>query len=158
MECTKSPAGLSDRLMKAPILLVQTDTTVGFLSQDAVRLSKIKKRSSEKPFLKSYADLRTFKRFSRIPKHFKRQVRRSNATTYVVKSEAFRIVNNSLHQNIIAPYGWFYSTSANLSGQKFQRAFALKHVDIIVEDHRGLYETASSAIIKLGANRKKCLR
>ncbi len=144
--------------MKATVLLAQTDTTVGFLSQDALQLAGIKNRSSDKPFLKSYADLKTFKHFKRIPKHFKCQLRRSNATTYVVKSEAFRIINNSLHQNIIAPYGWLYSTSANLSNQKFQRAFALKHVDIIVEDHRGLYETASSAIIKLGANRKKRLR
>jgi len=144
--------------MKAPILLVQTDTTVGFLSQDAVRLSKIKKRSSEKSFLKSYADLRTFKRFSRIPKHFKRQVRRSQTTTYVVKAEAFRIISDPIHQSIIRPYGWLYSTSANLSGHGFSNDFAQEHADIIIEDKRGLHEMLPSKIIRLGFGRSKRLR
>ena len=40
------------------ILLTQTDTTVGFLSQDAARLCDIKSRTSTKPFIKVY---KTFK-------------------------------------------------------------------------------------------------
>jgi len=144
--------------MKAPVLLVQTDTTVGFLSQDAMQLSRVKNRSADKPFLKSYTDLTTFKRFKRIPNLFKRQVRRSKTTTYVVKSEAFRIVSDPIHQSIITQYGWLYSTSANLSGGSFDREFAHQHADIIIEDNRGLHETLPSTIFKLGTHQKKRLR
>ncbi|RLA68602.1 MAG: Sua5 YciO YrdC YwlC family protein [Epsilonproteobacteria bacterium] len=144
--------------MKTPVLLAQTDTTVGFLSQDTLKLSRIKRRSSDKPFLKSYADLKTFKCFNRIPKHFKRQLRRSRTTTYVVKAEAFRIISDPIHQSIITPYGWLYSTSANLSGHGFSNDFAQEHADIIIEDKRGLHETLPSNIIKLGFGRRKRLR
>ncbi len=145
-------------MMKDSVLLAQTDTTVGFLSQNASRLSKIKVRSVKKPFLKIYADLKTFKQYGRIPNTFKRQVRRSKATSYVVKGTAFRIVSDPVHQHIIRAFGWLYSTSANLSGHTFERKFAEHHSDIIIEDKRGLHEHPPSTILKLGSHQIKRLR
>ena len=43
------------------VLLAQTDTTVGLLSQDAKKLQKIKERPTSKPFIKVY---KTFQRLS----------------------------------------------------------------------------------------------
>jgi tRNA A37 threonylcarbamoyladenosine synthetase subunit TsaC/SUA5/YrdC len=36
------------------VILTQTDTTVGFLSQDALKLYEIKSRNTTKPFIKVF--------------------------------------------------------------------------------------------------------
>jgi len=48
------------------IYLVQTDTTVGFLSQDAKKLALIKKRDPNKPFLISVDSFKRLKEFSKV--------------------------------------------------------------------------------------------
>jgi len=144
--------------MKTTIFLAQTDTTVGFLSQDAQKLARIKKRPNDKPFLQSYADLKTYNRFGRVPAHFKRQVRRSSSTTHVINNNAFRIVKDTDHQKILTKFGWLYSTSANQSGHNFSKNYAQKYAEVIIEDRRGLYEDSPSKIVKLGINKQIKLR
>lgn len=145
--------------MESRVLLAQTDTTVGFLSQDGEKLNRIKQRPLGKSFLISFADFRTFKAHKgRIPKRFKAEVRRSRGVTYVVKNRAFRVIQEPLHRKILQPYGWLFSTSANLSGHRFERDFAEKNADIIIEDRRSLQEHPPSAIIKLTNRRKRRLR
>ncbi|HFU74185.1 MAG TPA: Sua5 YciO YrdC YwlC family protein [Helicobacteraceae bacterium] len=140
------------------VILAQTDTTVGLLSRDAQALNTIKQRPPQKPYLKIYYNLHTYKKHARVPNKFKAKVRRSHSISYVVKNEAFRIVASKEHEKILKKYGWLYSTSANKSGQHFQREFCESNADIIVEDYRGLYETVPSKIIKLSKTAKRRLR
>lgn len=140
------------------ILLAQTDTTVGFLSQNAKRLEEIKMRSGDKPFLKVYAELKNLRRDIRLPSLHKHRVRHSKKTTFVVKNQAFRYVNDSEHARLIERYGWLYSTSANESGKSFDETFCRAVSDIIIEDYRGLSEQSASKIFRLTPSSLKKLR
>ena len=141
------------------IILAQTDTTVGFLSQDAKRLEAIKMRAADKPFLKVYAELKYLRNDLRIPTRHKHRVRHSTKTTFVVKNQAFRYVGaSSEHATLVRPYGWLYSTSANESGKPYDRKFCFSVCDIAVEDYRGLQEPSASKIFLLNATRSKQLR
>jgi tRNA A37 threonylcarbamoyladenosine synthetase subunit TsaC/SUA5/YrdC len=140
------------------VLLAQTDTTVGFLSQSSQRLQQIKMRDSAKPFLKVYADFKTLRRDIRIPSHHKRLVRYARKTTFIVKDQAFRYVDEPNHSRLIARYGWLYSTSANESGKSYDETFCQSFSDLIIEDYRGLSEKSASKIYRLTSTRLKQLR
>ncbi|MDD2267194.1 Sua5/YciO/YrdC/YwlC family protein [Sulfuricurvum sp.] len=140
------------------VFLAQTDTTVGFLSQDSKRLETIKMRADNKPFLKVYSDFKNLKRDIRIPNTHKRLVRHACKTTFVVKNQAFRHVCDPYHARLIQPFGWLYSTSANESGQSYVREFCQSVSDIIVEDFRGLSEQSASQIFLLTTSQIKQLR
>ncbi|MBD3805737.1 MAG: hypothetical protein IE879_01395 [Sulfuricurvum sp.] len=140
------------------IILTQTDTTVGFLSQDAQRLEKIKLRPNNKPFLKVYADLHSLWHNLRIPIHHRRRLRHAHKTTFIVKNQAFRLVRDGEHSRLIKRYGWFYSTSANESGKHYDPDFCKSVSDWIIEDARGLYESSSSKIYTLQHTRLRRTR
>ena len=140
------------------IILTQTDTTVGFLSQNASRLEAVKMRPENKSFLKVYAELKQLKQDIRIPDQHKHRVRHSKKTTFVLKNQAFRFVSDPEHANLIKPFGWLFSTSANKSGERFDRDFCLQVSDIIIEDYRGLTEQSASTIFKLNTSHLKQLR
>jgi len=140
------------------ILLAQTDTTVGFLSQDASRLEQIKMRPHDKPFLKVYAELKCLRQDIRLPSRHKNRVRHSKKTTFVVKNQAFRYVKDPEHARLIQRYGWLYSTSANESGKKYESTFCRSVSDIIIEDYRGLSEQSASKIFRLTPSSLKQLR
>lgn len=140
------------------VLLAQTDTTVGFLSQDAKRLVEIKGRLGNKPFLKVYAELKVLRRDIRVPLLHRQRVRHSTKTTFVVKNQAFRYVCDLEHARLIKPYGWLYSTSANESGKNFDSTFCRTISDVIVEDHRGLHEQSASKIFLMNTTHLKQLR
>lgn len=140
------------------IFLAQTDTTVGFLSQDPQRLREAKGREESKPFLKVFSSLQTLRMQLRIPNAHKRRVRYSRKTTFIVKNQAFRYVTDPEHSRLIDRHGWFYSTSANESGASFDPSFCFDRADWIVEDNRGLSERSSSKIYRLGQKRLKRLR
>ncbi|NCB53527.1 MAG: Sua5 YciO YrdC YwlC family protein, partial [Epsilonproteobacteria bacterium] len=59
------------------VYLAQTETTAGFLSQNAVALATIKNRPNGKPFLMSVESLRTLRTFTRVPKEHKKRIRRA---------------------------------------------------------------------------------
>ena len=137
-----------------PIILLQTDTTVGFLSQNSQKLFEIKSRHQTKPFLKVYNSLQDFKNdFHRVPSSHKKLFRSSKKTTFVIKNQAYRISRVTLHSQIIRDFSWQYSTSANESGKKFNREFCEDKSDIIIEDKNSLSEKSSSIILKI--NNKK---
>ena len=141
-----------------PILLAQTDTTVGFLSQDAQRLREIKKRDDNKPFLKVYAAFKTLRRDIRIPPIHKHRVRYARKTTFIVKNQAFRFVDDPEHSRLIERYGWLYSTSANESEKQYNELFCQSFSDLVVEDYRGLCEKSASKIFRLTPTRLQQLR
>ena len=140
------------------ILLAQTDTTVGFLSQSAEQLREAKGREESKPFLKVFSSLQSLKTQVRVPNAHKRRVRYAKLTTFIVKDQAFRYVSDPEHARLVERYGWLYSTSANESGSGYDPEFCRERADWIVEDSRGLCERASSKIYRLGLHRLKRLR
>jgi tRNA A37 threonylcarbamoyladenosine synthetase subunit TsaC/SUA5/YrdC len=140
------------------VLLAQTDTIVGFLSQSAERLREAKKREESKPFLKVFCAFQTLKTQLRLPNLHKRRVRYARQTTFIVKNQAFRYVTDPEHARLIERYGWLYSTSANESGSSFDPSYCHEHADFVVEDRRGLSERSASHIYRLGRSRLKRLR
>jgi len=141
------------------IYLVQTDTTVGFLSQNAEKLARIKKRDPSKPFLISVDSFKTLKSFARSPKKYKKLVRRAKKTTFVYpNNKAIRVVKEDIHEGFLKRFKWMFSTSANEAGKKFDKNFAFKVCDVVVEDERGFFEGKPSKIIKLGKKKKKFIR
>ena len=141
------------------VILAQTDTTVGFLSQNASRLAEIKERPLNKPFIQSFDTLRSFKLHGgRVPKKFKNHLRRAKGTSFVINSKAVRIISTGVHHRLLKRYGWLYSTSANAKGASFERHFAERHADLIIEDARGLFEGSASNIYKINQTKRKQLR
>jgi len=143
--------------IKELVILTQTDTTVGFLSQNELKLQTIKQRPTNKPFIKVYKNLKALSLSNiRIPNTQKSKLRRAKKTTFVVKNSAFRVATNRLHSTVLSNLEWSYSTSANESGKKFQREFCEENSDIIIEDINSLYEGSASALYKI--NNKKTVR
>lgn len=141
------------------IILAQTDTTVGFLSQNESQLKKIKSRSDTKPFLKTYKSFQSLQKDGiRVPNSQKNRVRRSRKTTYIVKNMAFRVASDTLNSSLLRSFSWNYSTSANESGKNFNREFCEEKTDIIIEDKNSLYEGKSSRLYKINSKKSKRLR
>ncbi|WP_373034633.1 hypothetical protein [Sulfurimonas sp.] len=145
--------------LSVKVILTQTDTTVGFLSQDEKKLQDIKSRQSSKPFIKVYKNFKTLLASQhRIPSKFKNRVRRSKKTTFIVKNRAFRVHESSLDSQVLKKYFWHYSTSANESSKNFDRDFCMQKADIIVENKDGLRELSSSSLYKINHSRRKRIR
>jgi len=142
--------------IKSLVILTQTDTTVGFVSQNHIKLSKIKSRPESKPFIKVYNSLSHIK--TRVPKSKKNLVRRSKKTTFIVKSTAFRIDASYKNSQVLRDLEWHYSTSANEVGKNFQKEFCEDKTDIIIEDKNGLHELASSKLLKINDCKIRSLR
>ena len=138
------------------VILTQTDTTVGFVSQNHSKLSCIKSRPSSKPFIKIYNSFSSLK--NRIPQNKKNLLRRSKKTTFIVKNIAFRIDASNKNSEILRNLTWHYSTSANEAGKNFDREFCESKADIIIEDKNGLHELSSSKLLKLNNSRIRSLR
>ena len=141
------------------VFLTQSDTTVGFLSQNSQKLADLKNRKPNKEFLRVIDSFSTLKSFVRVPKKFKKVIRNSKKTTFIYPNKkAFRVIFDKTHREFIKKFKWFYSTSANESGKRFELNFAIKNCDIIIYDKRGFSEQNPSKIIKLSKNRQKRLR
>ena len=141
------------------VILTQTDTTVGFLSQDNLKLQEIKSRQSDKPFIKVYKNLKSFsENGKRVPNSKKSLLRRSKKTTFIVKNSAFRIANYILDSSILRNSDWNYSTSANESGKNFDREFCESKADIIIENKDSLYEGNPSSLYKMNSKKMERLR
>lgn len=141
------------------VILTQTDTTVGFLSQEADKLYEIKSRNTLKPFIKVYSSFQSFLACgNRVSISQSNYIRRSKKTTFIIKNRSFRIATPKTTSQIIRNDSWFYSTSANESTKKFLRSFAEDKADIIIENQDGLSEKASSKLIKLNNYKRKKLR
>ncbi|MEN8304060.1 MAG: Sua5/YciO/YrdC/YwlC family protein [Campylobacterota bacterium] len=141
------------------VVLTQTDTTVGFLSQDNLKLKEIKSRQSNKPFIKVYKNLKSFKEDGkRVPNSRKSLLRRSKKTTFIVKNIAFRIADDTLSSSLLRNTQWNYSTSANESGKSFDREFCESKADIIIENKDPLYEGKASSLYRINSKKMEQLR
>ncbi len=146
----------TDSSQNLPVILTQTDTTVGFVSQNHSKLADIKSRPLNKPFIKIYDSFSSIE--TRIPKNRKNLVRRSKKTTFVVKNKAFRVDNTYKNSQILRDLKWHYSTSANESSKNFDREYCVDKADIIVEDKNGLNELSASKLLKINSYKIRSLR
>ena len=145
--------------IETQVVLTQTDTTVGFLSQNETKLQKIKSRDHSKPFILVYKSFASFlQNKKRIPNSQKNRVRRSKKTTFIVKNSAFRIANDQLGSSVLRAINWNFSTSANESGKNFDRDFCEQKADIIIENKHSLREGISSSLYKINSIKIKRLR
>ncbi|MDQ7044558.1 MAG: hypothetical protein Q9M32_01400 [Sulfurimonas sp.] len=141
------------------IVLTQTDTTVGFVSQNKTQLEIIKSRDTSKEFLKVFSSFKELAFTSlRIPPKHKNTLRRSKRTTFIVKSRAFRIAQYPSNSQILRDLKWNYSTSANERSKNFVFSFCEDKADIIIEDKNGLRENSSSHLIKINNLKKVRIR
>lgn len=143
--------------MKDLVFLTQTDTTIGFVSQDADRLTTIKQRPPEKHYIKAVNTLQTLMTFTRVPQRYKNKVRRSQKTTFVMPNgHSYRVIHDKHHLLLLNRLRWAYTSSANLSGEAYDEDFAKEMADVIVEPLKGTMQ--ASRIYRLGKHTLKRIR
>ena len=141
------------------VYLTQTDTTVGFLSQDSTKLEQIKDRYSKKGFIISVDSFKTLKTFTRVPQQHKNTIRRSKKTTFVYSRDlAIRVVKDTQHSSFLKRVKWMYSTSANKTKSKFDEDYARAKADVILYSKTDFNEKNPSKLIKCGKITKRRLR
>ena len=144
--------------MKTNLYLTQTDTTIGFVSQDASKIDKAKKRLPNKYYIRVVNSLETLKQFTRIPNAHKNRLRRSKKTTFILPNGlSFRVVKDTEHNILLNRIKWAYSSSANLSGSEYDELYAKDNAEVIVTfptKQRG----SPSNIYLLGQRKIKSIR
>ncbi len=142
------------------IYLVQTDTSVGFSSSNYENLSQIKRRNKKQKILQTLKSFKCLKEQARIPKKFKKKVRKSKYTTFIYPNlKAFRVINQTNNFYLfIKKFNMLYSTSANLTKQGFNQDFARQNSDIIVLSKKKFSSKNESKIFKLGKNKLSKIR
>jgi len=142
------------------VYLVQTDTTVGFSSNDNEKLAVIKKRPKEQKILRTVDSLKTLQNFTRIPNKHKKRVRNSKNSTFIYPNgESFRLIQkDSDFYNFIKKFEILYSSSANESNKSFDEEYTKSVSDVIVIDKNGFYEDIPSKLFKLNKIGFKKLR
>ncbi len=144
-------------MLKDKVFLTSTDTTIGFVSQNSDKLNEIKQRPKEKKFIKAVNSLDTLKSMTRVPDMHKKMVRRAQKSTFIMKGESFRVINDEHHLLLLGRLQWAYTTSANLSGKEIDVEFATRNADIIIHPLNEKRSKASQ-IFKLGIKKIKRLR
>ncbi len=139
------------------VFLTQTDTTIGFVSQNADKLTAIKQRPPHKHYIKAVNSLQTLQTFTRVPSSHRNRVRRANKTTFILPNGySYRVVRDHLHLLLLNRLKWAYTTSANLSSKAYDENFAKKSADIIITPLKQKY--SASNIYKLGKVTLKRIR
>lgn len=137
------------------VYLVQTDTTVGFSSLDGEKLSRIKQRPKGQKILQTLDSFETLNNMTRVPKNFRRRVRRSTKSTFIYPNlKSFRVVSkDDSFYPFICKFSNLYSTSANHTGKSFDFGFAYKNSDVIIYSKSEFSEKSSSNIYKITKKR-----
>jgi tRNA A37 threonylcarbamoyladenosine synthetase subunit TsaC/SUA5/YrdC len=144
-------------MLKDKVFLTQTDTTIGFVSQNADKLTAIKQRPPHKHYIKAVNSLQTLQRFSRVPTAYKNKVRRAKKTTFIMPNgHSYRVIKDKHHLLLLNRLTWAYTTSANLSSKAYDETFAKEMADIIIEPLRA--NTQASTIYQLGRHSIKRIR
>jgi len=148
---------MQNNTLKDKVFLTQTDTTIGFVSQNADKLTAIKQRPPHKHYIKAVNSLKTLKTFTRVPTKHKSRVRRSSKTTFILPNGySYRVIKNAHHLLLLDRLQWAYTTSANLSTQAYDENFAKREADVIVEPLKEIQD--ASSIFKLGKTGIKRIR
>ena len=138
-------------MLKDKVFLTQTDTTIGFVSQNTDKLTSIKQRPPHKHYIKAVNSLATLQTFTRVPSSHKNRVRRSTKTTFIMPNgHSYRLIKDKHHLLLLDRFRWAYTTSANLSSKPYDEMFARENADVIIEPLNQSSE--ASSIYKLGKN------
>ncbi|MDQ7083587.1 MAG: Sua5 YciO YrdC YwlC family protein [Sulfurovum sp.] len=144
-------------MLKDKVFLTQTDTTIGFVSQNSSKISHIKQRPLDKYYIKAVNSLETLKSFVRVPQAHKNTVRRASKTTFILpNTHSYRVIRDAHHLLLLNRLLWAYTSSANLSGQEYDEAFAREVSDIVIEPLSP--KSQASHIYKLGRKTLKKIR
>jgi len=144
-------------MLKNLVFLTQTDTTIGFVSQNANKLTHIKQRPPHKHYIKALSSLKILKSFTRVPNIHKNRVRRAKKTTFVMPNgHSYRVVQDKHHLLLLKRLKWSYTTSANLSGKTYNEHFAKATSDVVITPLK--QKTSASTIYKLEKNTLKRIR
>jgi len=144
-------------MLKDKVYLTQTDTTIGFVSQNSKRLNEIKKRPANKHYIMAINSLTTLKNFCRVPSEHKNRVRRAKKQTFIMPNgNSYRIVKDKHHLLLLNRLKWAYTTSANISNQSYDEAFAKSIVDVVITPLDA--NKPASNIYKLGKQNIKKVR
>jgi tRNA A37 threonylcarbamoyladenosine synthetase subunit TsaC/SUA5/YrdC len=145
--------------MDTHLYLVQSDTTVGFASKDALRLAATKGRSVDQPFLETISSLAELKAQMRLPKSHKKRIRNAQRTTFIYPNkEAVRIVFEGEYHDFLVQHGWMYSSSANKTGLVYDAVWAESCADVVLYGDNKLGETRPSKIYKLSKSKIEKIR
>ena len=144
--------------MQTNLYLTQTDTTIGYVSQDPKKIDKAKKRKPNKHYIQVVNSLKTLQEFSRVPNKYKNQVRRAKRTTFIMPNGmSFRVVKETEHNLLLDRLKWVYSSSANLSGAEYDETYARDNAEVILSFPKAKNGKAST-IYKLSQSNKKLIR
>ena len=139
--------------MNNMLFLTQTDTTIGFVSQDASKIDRAKKRLPDKYYIRVVNSLETLKTFTRVPNAHKNRLRRAKQTTFIMPNGlSFRVVKDTEHNILLDRFKWLYSSSANLSGAVYDEVYAKDKAEVLVSFPR-VEEGMASKIYRLGQKR-----
>ena len=139
------------------VFLTQTDTTIGFVSQNAEKLTQIKQRPPHKHYIKAVNSLQTLKSFTRVPSSHKNRVRRANKTTFILPNgHSYRVIRDKHHLLLLDRLKWAYTTSANPSNLSYDENFAKEVADVIISPLKEKQQ--ASNIYKLGKYAIKRIR
>ncbi|WP_309499932.1 Sua5/YciO/YrdC/YwlC family protein [Sulfurovum sp.] len=142
---------------KDKVFLTQTDTTIGFVSQNADRLTAVKQRPPHKHYIKAVNTLQTLAKFTRVPQKHKNRVRRSQKTTFIMPNKhSYRVIQDKHHLLLLNRLKWVFTSSANLSNEEYDETFAKEMADVIIEPLIGTRQ--ASHIYKLGTHALKRVR
>ena len=143
--------------MANKVFLTQTDTTIGFVSQNAEKLTQIKQRPPHKHYIQAVNSLHTLNTFTRVPQKYKKRVRRAKKTTFIMpKGHSYRVIRDRHHLLLLDRLKWAYTTSANLSNEAYDESFAREMADVIIEPIKETKQ--ASQIYKLGKYALKRIR
>jgi len=144
--------------MKTNLYLTQTDTTIGFVSQEPSKIDRAKKRLPNKYYIRVVDSLESLKTFIRVPQKYKNHVRRAKKSTFIFPcGESFRVVKETKHNLLLDRMRWVYSSSANLSGKEYDELYAKEHTEVIVSSPN-IKQSSSSKIYFLGHKILKVIR
>ena len=164
------------------LFLAQTDTTAGFLSKSQAEINKAKNRALQTPCILTMAYFSELLSLVRVPKVHKNLVRKARKTSFIYANSrnssdkalnlnaknsqdfkgglACRVVKDSPHSEFLAKNGAFFSSSANLHGEKFNaqkaRQITLENNGKIIDER--LFEGKPSRLILLSKTKKRKIR
>jgi len=144
-------------LIDKRVYLTQTDTTIGFVSQNDSRLTEIKKRPPYKHYIRAIPSLKSLKSYTRVPQRYKNYIRRSKPSTFILPNgDSYRIIRDREHIKLIERLGWAYTTSANISGGAYDIDFAKGEADVIAISPFYHQDRSASKLFKI--NNKSIMR
>jgi len=145
--------------MKALLFLTQTDTTIGFVSQNTAKIDHAKERLDGKFYIKTFSTLSLVKEYSRLPQKHKNTIRRARKTSFILSNHrSFRVIKDTQHNLLLDRISFAFSSSANKSGESFDKEYCQSVADVIVAFPYETQFSTASKILKLTKESVKKIR